>query len=84
MFEGIRWEDDDDGGAVDGWLCYCGKPKLAFASDGSAIDPYEDEIFLVFVNAEGVAYNWRWEKCDEDDPTRPDGYRVRFCREVFP
>jgi hypothetical protein len=37
---------------------------------------------LVFVNDEGVAYNWRWDKADPDEPTLPVGYQTRFRKRL--
>ena len=47
-------------------------------SDGTETNPYPNQVYLVFVNDEGVAYNWRWEKADPDAPTLPIDYETRF------
>jgi hypothetical protein len=31
-----------------------------------------------FVNEDRVAYNWRWEKVDDDNPNLPWNYKKRF------
>ncbi len=80
VFEGIRRDEDEDNfeGGV-GWRCYCGIPGHSYRPDGSAGPPHADEVFLVFINDEGVAYNWRWEKCDPDSPGLPiDHNKGRF------
>ena len=41
------------------------------------------KVYLVFVNDEGVAYNWRWEKADADDPKLPNGYQTRFKKRAL-
>jgi hypothetical protein len=83
VFEGIRRDEDEDkheGGA--GWQCYCGIPASSYRTDGSAAPPYADEVYLVFINSERIAYNWRWEKCDPDDPRLPKEYAERFKRRI--
>ena len=83
IFEGIRWDEDEDkyeGSA--GWRCYCGIPAHSYRGDGSAAPPYPDEVYLVFINDEHVAYNWRWEKCDPDDPRLPTSHSERFKRRL--
>jgi len=90
VFRGIRWEEDDSSGDSDGWIGYCGRPKAAYVNghglqaDAQQRDPYDDEVFVVFVNRDKVAYNWCWIKCDQDDVTRPENHIDRFCEEVFP
>lgn len=61
-----------------GWRCYCGIPEFAYHSDGTERRPYPGQVYLVFVNDEGVAYNWRWEKADPDDPNLPQNFETRF------
>lgn len=85
IFEGIRWDKDEDRASdADGWRCYCGIPTHSYSPDGHAQSPWQDEVYLVFVNAEGVVYNWRWEACDSDNTTVPDQYGSRFCKQVWP
>jgi len=40
-------------------------------------------VFLVFVNDEGIAYNWRWEKADEDEPDLPRRFKTRFKKRLI-
>jgi hypothetical protein len=77
IFEGLRRDEDDDKWGC-GWRCYCGIPQCAYTSGGSEIPVYRDQVYLVFVNDEKVAYNWRWEKCEPGEPTLPFGYSERF------
>jgi hypothetical protein len=58
IFEGLRQDEDEDPRGV-GWRCYCGIPEHSFRPDGTAGRPYPNQVYLVFVNDEGVAYNWR-------------------------
>jgi hypothetical protein len=76
-----RWHDEDRGGY--GWRCYCGVPEQSFRSDGSPGRPYPGQVYLVFVNDEGVAYNWRWEKADPDQPSLPMDHENRFKRRLL-
>lgn len=82
VFEGLRRDEDEDRQAA-GWRCYCGVPAHAYLEDGTAIRPYPGQIYLVFVNEDAVAYNWRWEKADADDPVLPSDYRTRFKRQLL-
>lgn len=85
VFEGIRWDkDEDDHSDADGWRCYSGFPSKAFHKDGQERTAYEDEVLIVFVNTEGVAYNWRWEDCHPDNPGLPEDCQDRFCKQVYP
>lgn len=77
VFEGLREEQDEDRRGV-GWRCYCGIPEHAFHSDGTERPVYPGQVYLVFVNEERVAYNWRWEKADPDDPKLPQNHASRF------
>ncbi len=81
IFEGLREEEDEDRRGV-GWLCYCGVPSKAYHADGTPRAAYPLQVYLVFVNDERVAYNWRWEKADEDDPQLPRNYQTRFRKRV--
>ena len=82
VFEGLRQDEDEDPGGV-GWRCYCGIPDHSYRPDGTAGRPYPNQVYLVFVNDEGVAYNWRWEKADPDDLKLPLNHGTRFQRRVL-
>jgi hypothetical protein len=82
VFQGLRREEDEDRSSA-GWRCYCGHPSKAFRKDGKEIDPYPNQVFLVFVNDEGVAYNWRWEPADLDCSDFPKGHAQRFRTTVY-
>jgi hypothetical protein len=82
VFEGLRRDEDEDPRGA-GWRCYCGVPDCSFRQDGSRAAPYAGQVFLVFVNDEGVAYNWRWEKADPDDSNLPRDHEARFARKLL-
>lgn len=77
IFEGFCTDGDEDHRGV-GWRCYVGLPDRSYTVDGQKRPPWEDEVFLVFLNEDRVAYNWRWEKCDLDAPNLPKNYADRF------
>ena len=82
IFEGLcRDEDEDVRGA--GWRCYCGVPERAYRQDGTETNSYPNQVYVVFVNDDHVAYNWRWEKADPEKPTLPLGYQTRFKIQVL-
>lgn len=82
IFEGLRRDEDEDRWGF-GWRCYCGQPEKSYRADGSAGPPYHGQVYLVFVNDERVAYNWRWEKADPDNPRLPLGYQDRFKQQLL-
>jgi hypothetical protein len=82
VFEGLRRDEDEDPRGV-GWRCYCGIPERSYRRDGTPAAPYPNQVYLVFVNEEGVAYNWRWDKADPDDPELPIGHAERFKRRLI-
>jgi len=82
VFEGLRRDEDEDPRGV-GRRCYCGIPEFSYRPDGTAGRPYPKQVYLVFVNDEGVAYNWRWEKADAEDPKLPENHLTRFRRRVL-
>lgn len=58
IFEGLmRDEDDDQRGC--GWRCYSAIPPHTYNPDGTLRTPWPGKVFLVFINDERVAYNWR-------------------------
>ncbi len=81
IFEGLRWDEDESRQGA-GWRCYCGIPEHAYLQDGTAVRPFAGQVYLVFVNDQAVAYNWRWERADPENPRLPVGHRVRFKRQL--
>lgn len=77
IFEGLRRNQDEDRRGY-GWRCYRGVPEQSFRPDGTPGRPYPGQVYLVFINDEKVAYNWRWEKADPDHPNLPMDHEARF------
>jgi hypothetical protein len=81
IFEGLcREEDEDKRGVV--WLCYCGIPTCDFTPEGREVNARVGRVFLVFVNDECVAYNWRWERADSENSRLPLDVENRFRRQL--
>ncbi|GMU24541.1 MAG: hypothetical protein AMXMBFR13_46150 [Phycisphaerae bacterium] len=45
--------------------------------------PIPRQVFLVFVNDEQIAYNWRWERSDPEEPTLPVDHQSRFKKRLL-
>ena len=82
VFEGLRLDEDEDRRSS-GWYCYCAKPACSYDETGVEQPPYAGQVFLVFVNKDKVAYNWRWAKADENDDHLPDNHQERFKRKAL-
>ena len=82
IFEGLTEEADEDRRGV-GWLCYCSKPPFRFDEAGNRLPSRENRVFLVFVNAQRIAYTWRWEKSDSNEPDMPERHESRFRRRAL-
>lgn len=81
VFEGLRRDEDEDPQGT-GWRCYCSLPPHSYGADGAERPPYPHQVYLVFVNDEGVAYSWRWELGDPDDWTLPKDHPQRFRKRL--
>ncbi len=82
IFEGLRNDEDEDHQGY-GWRCYCGIPVQAYRVDGTLRTPYPNQVYLIFVNDEHVAYNWRWEKADPNDSRLPIDHKIRFRKQLL-
>jgi hypothetical protein len=81
VFEGLRREADEDRRGA-GWRCYCSLPDRSYAPDGVRRSPRRGHVYLVFVNDDRVAYNWRWEPADPSDSSLPLAHENRFRRRL--
>ncbi len=81
VFEGLRSETDEDKRGV-GWRCYCSLPDRSYTADGDKRPPRRGQVFLVFLNEDRVAYNWRWEPADPENPELPLDHKNRFKRRL--
>ena len=86
IFEGLRKEEDENRGPDGaGWWCYAGIPSTRFLDYGSgARKPTDNEVFLVFVTDEDVAYNIRWEKVENNVEWLRAEHPERFQRTIYP
>jgi hypothetical protein len=82
IFEGLRKDEDEDR-RTPGWYCYCSKPSCSFGENGEDQPPYPHQVFLVFVNRDKVAYNWRWARADKTDDSLPENFEERFERRAL-
>ena len=82
IFEGLCRDEDEDTRGV-GWRCYCGIPEHAYHKDGAETAPYRNQVFVVFVNDDNVAYNWRWEKADPNNLRLPIDHATRFQKQLL-
>lgn len=88
IFEGLRFDDDEPRNCNSrGWLCYAKHPARRYKDDGSAFATQENRVFLVFVNADRVVYNWTWSEADKCALVRreclPADYENRFEKRVY-
>jgi hypothetical protein len=82
IFQGLRWEGDEDKDRP-GWRCYVSKLKFMYDKRGDVVASDPTEVFLVFVNDQMIAYNWRWEAADQDDPEIPINSGSRFHEKIY-
>jgi hypothetical protein len=83
IFEGLMRDVDDDRKGV-GWRCYCGIPDYSYGADGEKSPRRRNQVFLIFLNRDGVAYNWRWEPAHPRDHGLPaEHVPTRFKRRLL-
>ncbi len=83
IYAGIRPEYEQDSSKdLSYGLCYQGFPKRSFRGPDE-LPALPGKCFLVFINAERVAYTWRWESVDPLRPLMPEYCQQRFERKVF-
>lgn len=83
VYLGVRdWEKDI---SEDDWYCYVATPPFAYNfQTGKPVRPaWENEVFLIYVNAERVYYLSYWAKCDPTDGSLPLGHEDRFRERVW-
>ena len=79
IFEGLRSDNDKDRRGF-GWRCYVGLPSCCYRRDGEQTEPPKGMVFMVFVNDDGITYNWRWEPANDADPKLPVDHESRFAK----
>jgi hypothetical protein len=79
VFQGWeRPEHEDD-------LCYVGSPARDFPKEGIDVPAPKGFVFLVYVTKSGVLSDWRWEKCDPENPNFPENWNQRrYGRLLWP
>lgn len=82
IFEGLRREADEPHRGS-GWRCYVGIPDRAYDQRGNRREPWPNEVFLVFVSDDFIAYNWYWYSCSEDNSDLPEGHAERFRKRLL-
>ena len=82
IFEGLRWDEDEDPHGA-GWRCYSGIPENAYRTDGTTRPVYPGQVYVVFVNQDRIAYNWRWELADPGLPGLPKNHQARFTKRLL-
>lgn len=84
IYEGIlRDEDEDRSSDSEGWLCYSASPKATYHWKSGQQIERPGRVLLVFVNSDLVAYTWRWEPEDAENPGTPADRENRFRREAL-
>ena len=65
-------------------MCYVGSPTNAYNhKTGERLRPWTGQVFLVFVDDDGIVYNWRWDKTDADNLRLPVDFASRFEEQVL-
>ena len=82
VFEGLCWEQDQNRRG-DGWLCYCAVPPHDYTENGDEKPPRPNKVFLIFVTTDNIAYNWRWEKVDQENSDYPRDFKSRFRKRLI-
>jgi hypothetical protein len=65
-------------------LCYVGRPRIDFPSDGIELPRPPGKVFAVFVTASGKCEDWRWEPCDPKNPELIENHDTRFGKKIWP
>jgi len=73
IFRGIREEGEPD------WFCYCAVPSKRYDyRTGESRLTQRGRVFVVYVDADRIIYNWRWEPADASNGDLPQNYTQRF------
>jgi hypothetical protein len=75
IYQGLKRDGKKDA------LCYVGRPRR-HGEDWEAPAP-ADMVFVVFITATHVIFEWRWEKADNVNESLPDNHAIRFEREIW-
>jgi hypothetical protein len=83
VYQGLRFDRDEDKFEGQGWRCYCSAPEYRFKENGEQANARYGFVYLVFVNSDSIAYNWRWEEGDANDNRQPTDFLNRFSKKLF-
>src|SRR5437588_8918947 len=70
VFEGLRQEQEEG-------LCYAGIPSGSYTNQGRKRPRLPGKTFVVFLDAEGQVFQWRWEQADSDREGYPENWQER-------
>ena len=82
IFEGLRADEDEPRRGAAG-AATAEFPSTPISRTEHRCDLSGGKVYLVFVNDEGVAYNWRWEKSDPDNLRLPRDHEARFRKRLL-
>jgi hypothetical protein len=77
IFQGVRDEGEKD------WLAYCGLPSHSFDRHGDRRLLREDSFYFIFINADRVVYNFRWDMGRSGNSRFPANWEDRFLKKVL-
>ncbi|MDQ3622639.1 MAG: hypothetical protein M3463_09145 [Verrucomicrobiota bacterium] len=72
IFKGLKREEQEGG------ICYAGIPPRRYQDHHITVPPRPGMTFAVFMNANKVIFEWRWEKADPGKPEYPINSSERF------
>jgi len=79
IYQGVREEGEQE------WLCYCSQPLTMYTGrHGKEAKSKENEVFLVYVNADRCVYAFSWEQAEAQNSGVPKDEEKRFQIRVYP
>lgn len=79
IYQGVREEGEQE------WLCYCSLPLTRYTGiSGTETKSEENEVFLVYVNADRCVYAFNWEQTEAQNSGIPKNEASRFQIRVYP
>jgi len=83
VFRGVTEQDGEDGDET--WMIYVAVPPTAWDHrTHQERQAWKEEVFLVFVDDDGIIRRWRWKPADAKNPRLPaDHDKGRFQERVL-